>query len=201
MDAETRRVIEQEMRKWGRVILSGSAGTNTMISESIDNLYPGMATVPDRPLMHPYGFASRAPRGTIQVTGRQGEHFGNMMVLGHRAADRPEVAVGESVMYSSDGHKITVKNGSVEILHTSGYTMVLSGNAIVVGKGGTTETVVVGETMVSFLTTFCNAVIAHTHTGNLGFPTSPPNNAGAMTAALEASITNNKVLCKDGGRF
>lgn len=185
MDADTRRFIQKEIARQMNIILSGAAGTNTMITENIEQLYPGMPTIENRPIMHPYGFASRAPQGTIQVTGKQGEHLGNRMVLGHRAKDKPNMEVGESVVYSVSGYTFKAKNGSLSI-----------------GKNGTDETIVVGDTLAEALIALIDALATHTHLeqGD-GNQTDVPNNAATITAVKTSYISNGKILAKDGGRF
>jgi len=77
--------VRKEIERQLNVILSGQAGANTSTeNETIDNLYPGMPSIESRPVMHPYGFVSRAPRKTISVTGKQGAGPQNRMTLGHR---------------------------------------------------------------------------------------------------------------------
>lgn len=182
--AEVRRFIEHEIKKQMNVILSGSAGENTAMNETIENLYPGMASVQTRPVMHPYGFASRAPRNTISVTARQGENPGNRIVLGHRDANRPEIENGETSVYNMNGYELRLK-----------------GDSIVVAKGEDFETCVVGETLVELLDSILTELTTHTHLGNLGAPTSPPQNAANFTNLKTQYLANEKILAKDGGRY
>lgn len=184
IDADLRRFIQKEIAKQMNVILSGAAGENTLITENIENLYPGMPTIEQRPIMHPYGMVSRAPRGTIQVTAKQGEHLGNRVVLGHRASDKPDVSVGEAVVYSFGKYRLFVHNGSVTV-----------------AKNGTEETLVVGETLAQALTQLITLLASHQHTGNLGYPTSAPLTGPQISAVNTNFIANQKILAKDGGRF
>lgn len=104
IDSEILRAIRQEIKKHVNVILPGEAGTNTVESEDIQNLYPSMPQIPQRPVMHPYGVVSRAPKGTIQVTGRVGDHPGARVVMGHRDNKRPTLESGETILYDQFGH-------------------------------------------------------------------------------------------------
>lgn len=117
MDAELTRFIREEIKRQMDVILSGSSGENDkVVNEDISNMYPGMPTILSRPVMHPYGYVSRAPANTIQVTGKQGEHVGNRVVLGHRDGDRPtDLKQGESGMYSSEFYQVRVSNDKIRI--------------------------------------------------------------------------------------
>ena len=129
--SELMAAIREEIRRQVQVILHGETGTNTAEDEDIANLVPGMPTITARPVMHPYGFASRAPAGTIQVIGRVGEHASNRFVLGHRAADRPaDLEVGETALYSADGDIIYVRNGSI-VEKTKEYVLEAETSAMV----------------------------------------------------------------------
>lgn len=166
------------------IITGGAAGETTKTTESIQEIYPGHPTIENRPVVHPYGFVSRAKKGTLAVTAQQGSHPGNKMTLGHRNPNAPDIDEGESAQYSSGGYAVRVYN-----------------NQIQVGKNGVYETVVVGETLKAFLITIVDLIVAHTHLGNLGFPTGVPVNAAAFTSAKDESVANDKILAKDGGRF
>jgi phage gp45-like len=183
-ESELKHFIVKEIQRQVKIITSGAAGDNTSTTETINELYPGMPAIPNRPVMHPYGFASRAPANTISVVAQQGEHPGNRVTLGHRAKDRPDMDEGESVQYSSGGYQVFVKNG-----------------AIFVGKNGTLEHMVVGDQLNTFLKLLLDLIVAHTHTGNLGVPTSPPINVADFNEAKAENLTNSKILAKDGGRF
>lgn len=181
---EVRRAIEQEIRKHMNIILSGQAGANSVTTETIDNLYPEMPSMTDRPIMHPYGFVSRAPAKTISVTARQGENPGNRLILGHRDAARPQLESGESGIYNLNGYEVRLK-----------------GDSIVLGKNGTFETAVVGETLVTLLSNLITELSTHTHLGNMGAPTSPPQNSVAITNLKTQYLDNEAILAKDGGAF
>lgn len=184
-DSDIIRFIRKEISRQVNVILSGNAGNNTEQTEDIQEMLPGMPTQTLRPVMHPYGYVSRAAQGTVQVTGRMGEHTVNRMVLGHRDKDRPtDLSTGESIMYSSGKYQFRVENGQ-----------------IMVGKDGDFEPVVMGETLRQFLITLLDLIITHRHLGNLGFDTSPPRNFEDFLELREENLDNEKILAKDGGRF
>lgn len=184
IDPEVRRLIVKEIQRQMKVITSGSCAGSTMTTEDIAGFMPGAPTIPGRPIMHPFGFASRAPQGLISVTAQQGEHPGNKLTLGHRDKDAPAVAEGESVQYSLGGYQVMVKNGE-----------------IFVGKGSELEHMVVGETLKAFLLAVIDAIVKHTHLGNLGYPTGVPQNVADFNTAKANFLDNNKILAKDGGRF
>ena len=180
MTPEMLRVVREEVRRQVNIILSGESSNSKVMSEDIQNLYPGMPGIPGRPVLHPYGYASRAPKGTISVTARQGDHPGNRVVLGHRAADRPtDLNAGESAVYSFGGYEMRFQNDS-----------------IMLGKDGTWQTAVLGEALTGILQAIVSQYNSHFHTGNLGAPTTPPTTPMQVT-----DLESNKHLCKDGGQF
>lgn len=174
------QIVEQRLQ----ILTSGSAGANGLTSETIDNLFAGSPSIPDRPIMRPFGFVSRAPKGTISVVGQQGHHPGNRLVLGHRDNPQLSIAEGETALYSIGGYRTIIQNGQ-----------------LLVGKGDVLEPVVMGTTANDFLIALLNLLIAHTHIGNLGAPTSAPQNAQAFTDLRTQNLDNGKLLAKDGGRF
>lgn len=173
-----------EIQKQLNVIASGSAGANTSETENINALFPGMPPLEGRPVMHPYGFVSRAAVDTISVTARQGNHPGAYLTLGHRDKNRPAIENGESAIYSIGKFQITAKT-----------------DKILIGKDGVFEELVMGETLREFLITFIDLFIAHQHLGNLGYLTSVTQNATEATQAKTDYLDNSKILAKDGGRF
>ncbi len=115
-ESEQLRFIREEIKRQLNVILCASAGANTEQKETIDELYPGMPSITDRPVMHPYGLSSRAPAKTISVTARVGDHVGNRMVIGHRDKDRPALENGETAIYNAHGVRVTLlKGGKIAI--------------------------------------------------------------------------------------
>lgn len=116
IDAESMRLIRVEIAKQLNVILSGVSGTNTDQTEDISQLFPGGSSIGQRPVMQPFGLSSRAPNGTLQVTGRMGDYIGNRMVLGHRDKNKPPVAdQGGTTLYDAFGHKLTFASNGLEI--------------------------------------------------------------------------------------
>ena len=91
---------------------------------------------------------------------------------------------GESVQYSAGGYRVVCKAGE-----------------IFVGKGEDLEHMVVGETLKALLISLITHINAHTHLGNLGYPTGVPLNAADFTEDQANFLDNDKILAKDGGRY
>jgi hypothetical protein len=182
-DSEMIKFMRKEIQRQVNVILSGRTGSNTVETEDIEEMLPGMPTQPLRPVSHPYGFASRAQRGTLQVTARMGDHTVNRMVISHRDVDRPtDLEEGESVVYSKEHYQLRIENGQIQV-----------------GKDGEFEPVIMGETMRQLMISLIDLIISHRHLGNLGFDTSPPRNAADFLQLRELDSSN--ILAKDGVNF
>lgn len=186
-DSELKRYIDQAIENKMNIILHGVTGdaASSDNTETIQQLFPGQDGIKKRPVMHPYGFVSRAPDGIISVIGRIGAHVANRFVMGHRDKGRPsDLNSGESYLYSTGKYQLRVKNGKVEV-----------------GKDGVYQTLVVGEDLQAALIAIIDAIVAHTHIGNLGAPTSPPQNAATFTQIKTDQVAGGKLLAKDGGKF
>lgn len=184
MDAETIKYIRMEVRRQMNVLLGAKSSGSDGTKESVVDAFPGYGNQPNRPIVAPYGFASRAPDGTKQMTGRVGDDPASRVVLGHMAQDRPAVDDGEAAIYSSAGYKIRVFKDKIQV-----------------AKGGDFETVPVGETLRDFLKALIEIYVAHTHEGNLGYETTPPDNFADAEQLKTENLDNDKILAKDGGRY
>ena len=184
IDSELQRFIRQEIaRATQDIVLNAVTKGSSVTKESMAFLYNDENTLDDKTVSHPYGYASKAPDGTLSVTLRQGNHQGNRTVIAHRDEARPtDIDAGESVIYSKNGYQVRVKNGAVQV-----------------GKNGTFETLVVGETLQALLTALIEAIVQHTHLGNLGYPSGVPQNAATFNSINSDQVP--KIVAKDGGKF
>jgi phage gp45-like len=123
MDAEDIAFMRAEIKRQVQLVLFGSAGTTTSLVEDIQEMMPGMGTIPTRPVSHPYGFVSRAMTGTISCVIRCGDHAGNRMIFGHRDQYRPmDIAEGETAIYSSKFYQVRCGNAEVRLGFTTDNT-------------------------------------------------------------------------------
>lgn len=114
MDAESLRFLREEIKRSLNIILTAVAGANEDTqTEIIQNLYAGSPNTEAKPVMHPYGFVSRAAPQTTSVVIRRGDHPASLMILGHRDGDRPAVENGETMLYNLDGQMIYLKTGEL----------------------------------------------------------------------------------------
>lgn len=194
VDSELLRAVKQEIARQVNIILSGTAQGNTLDTEDIGDLYPGMATMTGRPIMHPYGMVSRAPQGTISVVARQGEHPGNRLVLGHRDAAKPTVEEGEVKLYNAQGEIIYLKDGEISLTST----------AIKLGSEDSDNPLVLGDDLQALLSdvlgqlkilsdhvsTLATDVSSHQHPTAAPGPPSPPATA-ALFVATAANLTSD----------
>lgn len=183
--SELIKIIRQEIAKATNIILSGQAGSNTEQIETIDNLFPGMPSVNDRPVMHPFGISSRAPAGTISVNGRMGDHPGNRVVLGHRDKGRPQIDSGEVMLYNSSGEQIYVKHGDI----------IFTGPKVHIGSQSADEPFVLGLVFRQFADNLLQLLFDHAHiTGAPGGTTSAPINQLQFEELRQDPILSNAIL-------
>lgn len=201
---EIMQAIRQEVRRYVNIILSGDSGNNDQFSETINNLFPGMPSIKGRPVMHPYGLASRAPAETIQVIARQGDHFGNRVILGHRDKNRPSLNQGDTKLYNESGQVIHLEGNTVKVGNEGdGFKASISGKIFVDNDTGevhflsenSEENLVLGQEIKTMLQDLFALIIAHTHnSGTPGFPTGTPLNSAAFTALQSTTIDNDEIL-------
>ncbi len=163
------RQIQQLVKQQVSIILSGNTAATQVDdvpgTESIDNLFPGCPTVEGRPLAHPYGLVSRAPKGTAQVTARQGEHPANRIVLLHRDKNRPQLdAEGDVWLYDSHGNQVKLIEGKIvmklddklELGEGATKEAARKGDAVQI-TGGPTGT---DPAFITFIAAVCTAINA-----------------------------------------
>ena len=201
IDPEVKRIIQEEVRQQLNVILNGAAGANDQQTETISAMFPGSPDITGRPVMHPFGFASRATSGTISVVARVGASSQNRMTLGHRDSKRPTMDQGEAVLYSSGGFQVRAQNDMILAGQVAGYQIQVKKDMILAGKGDVLEPVIMGATGVAFFTALIQLIVVHTHEGNLGIETPPPLNAEDFLQLKAQNLDNNFLLAEDGGRF
>lgn len=176
LDPEIRQAIREEIKHTMAVLLPGLVGkANTTQSESIDQPYIGMAEMPERPIMHPYGLVSRAPKGTTSIHGRMSGHASNRFVLGHMDNERKNIDCnqGEVVLYNQYGQQIRLENGKIAL-----------------GKK-VDEQAVLGNVLAEFI----GKLIDELETGDLVITTTPGNpTAPNPTAVARFEILRTQYL-------
>jgi hypothetical protein len=70
----------------------------------------------------------------------------------------------------------------------------LSNGKIQVGTKASASPLVLGDIFKTFMTSFLEQYIAHTHVGNLGYETSPPITASDTTELLTSPIEDSAIL-------
>lgn len=202
MESELIRFIRREIARQVQIVLSGETDGNTTQTENIGQLYPGMPTIEGRPVVHPYGMVSRAPNGTIQCNVRQGEHLGNLVVVGHRDKARPDLEQGEVMLYNELGEKIYISKG---VVRTTTPKIVDEADDIRLGSEGAEENFVLGQVFKTFAQTLLTQLAAETHVSGLpGYPTSVPQNAVQYnnlkaTPIDDDAILSDKIFGEKGG--
>lgn len=158
IDADVIRLIRREIRNHmfiiGHAIAQG--GGQTVEDQALEQNYPGGPAMNPRPVSHPYGFVSSAPKGTLAVTARIGEHPGAVITIAHRDPARAEMelAEGDSTLYDEGGQAVGCVGGKT-----------------LLGSLQADNPVVLGNELVELLTELVDLIIA----GDLALTTSPGN--------------------------
>ena len=149
LDPFIRREIRDEVRRVLDVLLVAKAGTTAAQTETIDQLYPQMPKIEDRPVVHPYGLVSRAPVGTKSVIGRVGEHTTSRIILGHMDAERENISLneGEVVLYNEYGQQIQLQQSKI-VLGASAEEAAVLGNTLVEMLGKVLDILIAGNFLI-----------------------------------------------------
>lgn len=126
--------------------------------------------------IQPYGISSRAPAGTQCLTVPVGGNATHLNMVGHFDEGRPVVPDGSVALYDSTGKQVFVSGGEIHL-----------------GSQSASSPVSLGDILQSLLSSMLDEILSHTHTGNLGYPTSAPIN-GAAFAALKASPVDDGAM-------
>lgn len=115
MDDRDWAMVRREIALMASIIMHGqTAATQSgdqASTEDTDNCPPGAPTIEGRGVMHPYGFASRAKKGTISVVARVGNHPANKLIIGHRDKERPALENdGDVCLYDQHGNVLMLKD-------------------------------------------------------------------------------------------
>lgn len=115
MDAHDWAMVRKEIARACSVILHGRTAETQVddapSTESVDDCPPGAPTIEGRPVMHPYGLASRAKANTTAVIARVGDHPANKMIIGHRDKDRPALEnEGDVALYDMHGNVLMLRD-------------------------------------------------------------------------------------------
>lgn len=182
MDSNDKRWVQKEIERSLNIILSAQAGANPDVeTETIDNLFQGMASIKSRPVMHPAGFVSRAAKGIFSVVARMGSGPTNRFVIGHRDKNRPKgLEEGESRIYSIAGYQVVAKSDGVFLL----------------GAAKEMTPLILGPQSSQFFSDLIDLIVQHTHAAS-GAP--PTNAAQFQQLDLDVIQTNSLLSTKQGG--
>lgn len=161
------------------VILSCILQDGGLEDQEIEQAVPGAPRMDKRPVVHPYGYVSRAPAGTIGVSAQVGEHPGARIIIGAR--DKSRASMG------------FLKEGDVCIYNAKGEKIVLSQNKTQLGSENAANPVVLGTELKALLEQILDILIAGDHvlTTSPGNPTAPnPSKTTTLTNLKSTYLTN-----------
>lgn len=190
---EVRKAIRQEIRQYMSIILNCSLQASTNEDQEIEQCYPGGPLTEKRPVVHPYGFVSRAPAGTLGVTARVGEHPGARIILGCRDSNRADIDLDEGsvCLYDANGNQLTLDSVGVHLGSSEADNPVPLGNETKELLSAIVDAIITGDLVL---------------TSSPGFPTSPnPTTVATFTELksrlLDTAATNmlaSKIFVEKG---
>lgn len=178
IDPNVLRYIHVEIRRQLNTILSCYTENADNENCDIDQPFPGADKITARPVVHPFGFVSKAPNGTLALSGRVGEHPGARIVFGHRDKMRKDIPLdeGEVCLYNAQGEKIFLKKDKIQLGDISANEPAALGNVLAECLGVIFDILIQGQSVLT------------TAPGN---PTAPnPAVAANLTAKKAQYITN-----------
>lgn len=156
LSPEIKKAIRQEIKQQMNVILNCVLQESTTEDQEIDQVYPGATLLEKRPVVHPYGLVSRAPKGTIGVTARVGEHIGSRLILGCRDTERADIDLNE---------------GDVCLYDANGNQIELNAQGVHLGSSEADNPIPLGNETLALFSAICDTFI----TAALGISTAPGN--------------------------
>lgn len=157
-------------------------------SAGLDNLIPDGGYSDSFRLTSPFGLIAGIPKGVSSFYQALLGSGYESIIIALLHAKRPQPAVGQTILYSTDSSGATVQvtislnpDGTLVITAPTKVSVICP--AIELGSGAL-EKVLNGETFQTFFN-------QHTHEGNLGVPTGPPINP-SISAHLSATVKANK---------
>ena len=176
-DGEIQRLISQTVRQELASILMGKVSSNASQLRSGIQRFGGENEISGLRSVLPYGVSSRAPVGTDCVVMPINHDPTHLNVMGHFDSARPSLDDGEAALYNEFGQLVYLSNGKIQI-----------------GTKSSSQNLVLGQVFKSMMDTLLQAIASHTHTGNLGYATSPPVNAADFNAVKASPIDDNSIL-------
>lgn len=172
LEPEDKRWIIEAIRRETNIILTSTSGLiNDKLTDTADNMYPGMTSLLQVPVARTWGIVSRPLPGTNQLIGRAGNHAGARVILGYLDQDVPSCPLGGVVIYDAFGDQIVISNGTIKIGSASASNPVAIGDIV--------------KNAISDIFDQLKFILDHFIAGDLATTTTPGN----VTAPAAALVT------------
>lgn len=168
-----RMIIKQELASVYMATVQSNQSSQR-VSASRFNTDPGITNMRS---IQPFGLSSRAPVGTEALTIPVNHDPTHINLVGHFDKNKPDMADGETVLYDAFGHVIYLSQSKMQF-----------------GSKASAENMVLGQVFKTMMDTLLTAIATHKHVGNLGYETSPPENASDFTTLKSSPIDDNAIL-------
>lgn len=171
------KLVKRTMREQLAPILMGIVVSNESQNRSSAQRFDTDSPISNLRNIQPFGFSSRAPKGTPGLVVPIAGDPTHLNLVGHFDEGRPSGSDGETLFYNAFGQLIYLSNGKIQV-----------------GSKASAENMVLGQVFKSMMDTLLVAIKTHTHVGNLGYSTSPPENAADFDAIKASPVDDGAIL-------
>lgn len=122
---------------------------------------------------------------------------GDLVLLAMAEGDEEQAFVIKRLSSKEDKIPLQAVDGATAIVTKAGKKLWLTSDTRINLSNGTeqpTQNLVLGQVFKDLMVSLLDAIASHTHTGNAGFPTSPPLNADEFTDLKASPVEDEAVL-------
>ena len=168
-----RRVVRQELS----AVLLGKVTSNESQTRLSMQHFSTAAGLQNIRSIQPFGVSSRAPVGTPVVTAPVNHDHTHIISLGNFDENRPTTNDGETILYDAYGHIVYLSETKMQF-----------------GSKTSAENMVLGQVFKAPMSSTLQDIAVHKHIGNMGYLTSPPDNAADFEALKASPVDDEGVL-------
>lgn len=123
--------------------------------------------------------------------------IGDLVVVQFPSGDSEQAVITKRMSSDDDTIPAEASDGSLVLKSLDSKKLwMISANKVLLGRGGAepSENLVLGQILKNCLSQMLDAIVSHTHVGNLGSPTSPPINAADFIAIKASPVSDDGLL-------
>ena len=177
MEDDLRNMIRKEIREMLAPILLGFIVSNESNMTSTIKRMQSEGPIARTRNIQPFGISSRAPTNTTCLTIPISGDPTHLIMVGHYDSNKPSCNDSETILYDAYGHLIY-----------------LSQNKMQFGSKTSANPMMLGDIVQTLFENILDKIAAHRHIGNLGYQTSPPDNATEFEALKASPVQDGSII-------